>query len=145
MIAHFIAKDSVLDQEALRRSASIYLPTRTVTMLPERLGCDLASLNESVARPSMSCVLTINDDGDILDWSFTRAQICITRRCTYEEVDGAIVGDGAEEVFARYCALLHRFAEATSTTTSSGFVFLSTARVEATDEEWRDDAEGAIR
>lgn len=86
-VAHFVGKDVPLDQEAYRRSVSIYLPTRTVTMFPERLSYDLASLNQDAWRPTMSFEVDFDTDARILDWRVSRGQIRVTHRLSYAQVD----------------------------------------------------------
>lgn len=86
-VAHFVSKDDPLDQEAYRRSASIYLPTRTVTMFPERLSYDLASLNQGQWRPTMSFEVDFDANGRVLDWQVSRGQIRVTHRLSYAQVD----------------------------------------------------------
>ena len=85
--AHFVAKDDTLDRVAMERPLSLYLPTTTVTMFPERLGCDLASLAEGALRASLSFKVVFGPDGTLESWEFGGAQICVTRRLTYEQAD----------------------------------------------------------
>ena len=42
----FVTRGDALDMEALKRASTIYLPTKAVRMLPERLSTDLASLRQ---------------------------------------------------------------------------------------------------
>ena len=93
--SYFIHKDDLLDQIAAERPLSLYLPTTTVTMFPEHLGCDLASLNAGEQRPAMSFLVKMNPDGEILDWRFCPSRICVTHRLTYIEAD-RILQEGAE-------------------------------------------------
>src|SRR6185503_21107605 len=50
----FVSRGDVLDVEALKRASTIYLPTKAVRMLPERLSTDLASLKQGVDRAAFS-------------------------------------------------------------------------------------------
>ena len=83
----FVHKDDLLDKIAAERPLSLYLPTTTVTMFPEHLGCDLASLNEGQLRPAMSFLVQMKPDGEILDWRFCPSRIRVTHRLTYVEAD----------------------------------------------------------
>ena len=93
--SYFVHKDDLLDQIAAERPLSLYLPTTVVTMFPEHLGCDLASLNAGIIRPAMSFLVKMNPDGEILDWRFCPSRICVTHRLTYIEAD-RILQEGSE-------------------------------------------------
>ncbi len=89
-VAHFVAKADPLDEEASRRSVSIYLPTRTVTMFPEPLAHDRASLNQDQLRPTMSFVVELDRSGQVLDWQLCQGQIFVTHRLSYARADQMI-------------------------------------------------------
>ena len=52
----------LLDAEALKRASTIYLPTKAVRMLPERLSTDLASLKKGVDRPAFTAEVRFDSD-----------------------------------------------------------------------------------
>lgn len=85
--AHYVGKNDLLDQAAIDRPLSLYLPTTTVTMFPPRLGCDLASLKAGVPRPAITVRVRLNTDGDQLDWELCRSVIRVKKRLTYTEAD----------------------------------------------------------
>ena len=105
--AYYVQKGDMLDRVAAARPLSLYLPTTTVTMFPERLSCDLASLTAGALRPSLSFLVTFAADGSVVDWSFGGAQVRVRHRLTYEEAD-EILADPARELqpaLARLVAL----------------------------------------
>ena len=62
-VSHFIPYGSYVDEEAARRTTTVYLVDRVIPMLPRPL-CEIAcSLNENVERLAFSCVWTMNMDG----------------------------------------------------------------------------------
>lgn len=97
--AFFVHKDDALDQVAAERPLTLYLPTSTVTMLPERIGCDLASLEAGVLRPSLSFTVRFGPDGEMRDWSFGAAQVKVRHRLSYEAAD-ALLAAGSEHELA---------------------------------------------
>ncbi len=64
-VAHFVPKGSALDEEALNRSFSIYLPDRSIPMLPERLSGDLASLIPGKDRLCMGVEVELGSRGAV--------------------------------------------------------------------------------
>ncbi|CAB9512608.1 DIS3-like exonuclease 2 [Seminavis robusta] len=64
-VSAFVTPGSNVDDEAARRTTTVYLVDRTVPMLPRPL-CEVAcSLNENVERLAFSCVWTMQPDGNL--------------------------------------------------------------------------------
>lgn len=59
----YIAEGSVADIEAKSRAFTLYLPARTVTMLPKTLSDDLCSLMENQRRPALVATITLDAQG----------------------------------------------------------------------------------
>ncbi|MCH8177464.1 MAG: ribonuclease R [Proteobacteria bacterium] len=89
-VAHYVAIDSALDQEATRRGTSVYFPGEVVPMLPEILSNGLCSLNPKVDRLCLVCAMEINRQGTITDYQFFEAVIHSQARLIYEDVAAAI-------------------------------------------------------
>ena len=51
-VAHFVQKGSALDQEALARSTSVYLPDQVIPMLPEIVSNNLALSLIHISEPT---------------------------------------------------------------------------------------------
>lgn len=86
----FVRKGDLLDNVAAERPLSLYLPTTTVMMFPEALGCGAASLNAGELRPALSCIVDFDGNGDIADWRFSLSQIRVAHRLTYIEADAIL-------------------------------------------------------
>ncbi|MFA6930715.1 MAG: RNB domain-containing ribonuclease [Lentisphaeria bacterium] len=112
----FVRKGDLLDDVAVERPLSLYLPTTTVTMFPPPLSCRLASLEAGELRPALSFHVEFNSDGDIIDWCFASAQIRVSRRLTYTEAD-RILKDGKDPLasalqeLSRLAAILQTLRE----------------------------------
>ncbi|MGN0866751.1 MAG: RNB domain-containing ribonuclease [Oligosphaeraceae bacterium] len=106
----FVKKGDPLDQAAVDRPLSLYLPTTTVTMFPERLGCDLASLNQGELRPAFSVMVTLDAQGEIQDWRIAPTQLAITRRLTYIQAD-ELLARGENDPLSQALKELRRLAE----------------------------------
>ncbi len=103
--AHVVHKGDCLDEAAVERPLSLYLPTTTVTMFPERVGCDLGSLVEGRDRPSLSFKIGFTAAGEMTTWSFAPAVVRVGRRLTYVEADQLLAG-GSDSVSASLRDLL---------------------------------------
>ncbi len=86
----FIAVDSMLDLDASRKNTSIYLPHRQFRMFPPRLSCDLMSLKQGVTRPAVSCNILVSEEGEILEWNFTRSHLEVTENLSYTLADSLL-------------------------------------------------------
>jgi len=91
-VSHFIAKGSPLDEEAKDRGNSIYLPGRTIPMLPEVLSNGICSLQPEQSRFTKSVYITYDEKGNILSRRFANSVIRSAARLTYLEADGILKG-----------------------------------------------------
>lgn len=103
----FVKKGDPLDKAAVERPLSLYLPTTTVTMFPERLGCQLASLNQGELRPAFSVMVTLDPQGEIQDWRIVPTQIIITHRLTYLQADALLAQEGNDSLSRALMDLRH--------------------------------------
>lgn len=105
----FVARDDCVDRAAGQRALSLYLPTVTVPMLPERIGCELASLEADGLRPCLALKIRFDNDGSVQEWDFEIGEVCVNRRLTYREVDGLLEQD-AKSSLSRSLELLDSIA-----------------------------------
>jgi ribonuclease R len=83
-VSHYVRQGGALDDEARKRGTSVYLPTRVIPMLPEKLSNDLCSLREGIDRLAMSVLLHYDARGKLLDTTFAESVIRSDRRLSYE-------------------------------------------------------------
>lgn len=95
-VAAFVQPGDELDQEAARRSTTVYLPHRVVTMFPEHLSCELASLQPGEPHPALSVLATFDAANKLGEWSLARTTVRIDRRLTYDEADALLAADGGD-------------------------------------------------
>lgn len=93
-VSAYVMPNGPLDRTAQRRTTTVYLPHRTVPMLPEVLSTGVCSLNPGVDRPAMVCEATIAADGSAHDVTFFPAMIRSQGRLMYHEVDQFIRHQG---------------------------------------------------
>ncbi|MDL1913916.1 MAG: ribonuclease R [Bergeyella sp.] len=105
-VSHYVAPNSVIDEEAYKRSTSVYLVDRVIPMLPEALSNDLCSLRPKEEKYTFSAVFELNEKAEIIKQWFGRTVIYSDRRFTYEEAQERIEtgkGDFAEEILSLDC------------------------------------------
>ncbi len=94
--AAFIEPDSPVDLEALSRGSTLYLPEKTIPMLPakavERLGLGLGGLS-----PALSFGIRLSADGSIAETRIAASQVHV-ERLSYEEADLMLGGGHADLV-----------------------------------------------
>lgn len=100
-VTHYVKEGSALDREALNRGTSCYPTDRVVPMLPHALCNGICSLNERVDRLALSCFMTVNEKGEIIDHRFAMSVIKTNHRMTYSDVN-KIITDGDEELISKY-------------------------------------------
>lgn len=96
-VSYFVRPDSRLDDEAKRRSTSIYFPGYCIPMLPEALSNDLCSLNPQTDKLVLVAEINFNHRGDVLSTHFYEGIIKTVARLTYTKVHKWFSG-GADAV-----------------------------------------------
>ena len=107
-VSNYVQEQSALDTEALKRGTSVYLVDRVIPMLPHALSNGICSLNQGEERLALSCIMTVNPKGEIIDHTITESVICVDRRMTYTNVK-KILADHDPEVMAEYEPLVPMF------------------------------------
>lgn len=85
-VTNYVQENSALDREALKRGTSVYLVDRVIPMLPHSLSNGICSLNEGVDRLALSCIMTVNPKGEVIDYRIVESVICVDRRMSYTSV-----------------------------------------------------------
>ena len=94
-VSAFVRKGDILDAEASSRSSTIYLPSITVPMFPERLSTDLASLRTEVPRPAFTVEVRFDKQANRAGYRIALSTINVQKRLSYDEADQIIESDPA--------------------------------------------------
>ena len=86
-VANYVQENSALDREALKRGTSVYLADRVVPMLPHALSNGICSLNAGEDRLALSCIMTVDHRGLVVDHELAETVIHVDRRMTYTSVN----------------------------------------------------------
>jgi ribonuclease R len=85
-VSSVVEAGGVLDADARARGTSVYLPGRTLPMLPRVLSEDQLSLLEGRDRPALTAELRIDVEGRVTSVDVHEAMIRSTARLTYDDV-----------------------------------------------------------
>ncbi len=96
-VTNYVQENSALDREAKKRGTSVYLTDRVIPMLPHALSNGMCSLNAGVDRLALSCIMTIDKKGDIVDYEIVESVICVNSRMSYTSVKKILEDDDTSE------------------------------------------------
>lgn len=111
-VAAFCQKNDALDREAARRALTVYLPRGSVTMFPERLSCEIASLLPEGDRPAVSLFVELDPDLNVVGTRLARTLVRVDQKLSYADVDRALAGEKSVIDPSHHAALerAHAFA-----------------------------------
>lgn len=115
-VSNYVQENSALDREAFARGISVYLVDRVIPMLPHKLSNGICSLNEGEDRLALSCFMTVDKKGEVIDHEICESVICVNKRMNYPSVNRIIEEKDKEErdAFAEFVPMLDRMAELSS-------------------------------
>ncbi len=107
-VTNYVQEHSALDVEALKRGTSVYLVDRVIPMLPHKLSNGICSLNAGENRLALSCIMTIDKKGNVIDHNIAETVIKVDRRMSYTSVK-KILEDQDEAEIREYEELVPMF------------------------------------
>ncbi len=107
-VTNYVQERSALDWEAYKRGTSVYLVDRVIPMLPHALSNGICSLNAGEDRLALSCIMTINEKGAVIDHKISETVVHIDERMTYTSVK-KILEEHDEAEIERYKELVPMF------------------------------------
>jgi ribonuclease R len=91
-VSHFIPQGSPLDEEAKLRGNTVYLPGKTIPMLPEVLSNGICSLQPDQRRFTKSAYMTYDAQARVISRRYSNSIIRSSARLTYEQTDRILKG-----------------------------------------------------
>ena len=85
-VTNYVQENSALDREAFERGTSVYLADRVIPMLPHKLSNGICSLNAGEDRLALSCIMTFDPSGEMIDHEIAETVINVDRRMSYNQV-----------------------------------------------------------
>lgn len=97
-VSHYVKEDSFLDREAIVRGTSVYMLDRVIPMIPKELSNGICSLNEGKDRLTLSVIMEIDRNGNVISSEITKGIINVTKRMSYNIVQELLDLDEDSEV-----------------------------------------------
>lgn len=89
-VSHYVKENSFLDREAIIRGTSVYMLNKVIPMLPKELSNGICSLNEGKDRLTLSVMMKIDKDGNVISEDVTKGVINVTKRMSYNGVQNLL-------------------------------------------------------
>lgn len=86
-VSEYISYEGAINQEAKKRGFSVYLPHKSIPMLPREISENLCSLNAGEERLALVWELHLSDQGELIQSHIHQAIICVEMSLEYERVD----------------------------------------------------------
>ena len=104
-VSHYVRPGSALDTEAFERATSIYYADKVIPMLPTQLSNGICSLNQGEERLAFSCLMRLDEQGNISSYKFVKTVICSRVKGVYKEINALLApeeGADLSELQAKY-------------------------------------------
>ncbi len=112
-VSHYVPLDSPLDKDAFKRGTSAYLSGKVIPMLPHELSNGICSLNPGVERLTLSCMMEIDSNGNMVSHHIWKSVISSKLKMCYDQVNDILkYNQIAEEYlpFAPELKMMNRLA-----------------------------------
>jgi ribonuclease R len=93
-VSYYVKLGSDIDNEALNRATSVYMPDKVIPMLPHRLSDDLCSLVAHKDRLTKTVEMDFNSRGEVVDSRIYNSVIRSSARLTYTGVTERLLKKG---------------------------------------------------
>jgi len=110
-VSYYVKEGTALDDEAYYRATSVYLVDRVVPMLPHKLSNGICSLNPNTDRFAFSCIMKINNKGEVIDYQIMETIIRSRIQMTYNKVNDILENNIIDDDYTDYVEKLNLMKE----------------------------------
>ena len=101
-VSHYVRPNTSLYDEAFERGTSNYLANTVIPMLPHELSNGICSLNPNVVRLTLSCVMEIDEKGNVVSSEIFESYIKSRKQMTYKCVNSILEKGEIPEGYDEY-------------------------------------------
>ena len=106
-VSYYVKENSYIDKEAIIRGTSVYMLNDVIPMLPKELSNGICSLNENENRLTLSLIIEIDKNGNVISSDVSKGVIRVSKRMTYKKVQLALdysngISDVIDEEYEKY-------------------------------------------
>ena len=101
-VSFYVRGSSEVDKNAFDRGTSIYFGDSVIPMLPKEYSNDVCSLNENSDRLAFSCLIWLDNSGNITSYKFEKTVIHSRVKGVYSEINDILAGNVSDEMKQKY-------------------------------------------
>lgn len=105
-VSHYVKERTALDRAAMSRGTSVYFTDKVVPMLPPAISNGICSLNAHEDKYTLSAVIKISPEGELLSVRLEPSVIKSRVRGVYSEVNAIFYGTASAEMKKKYKEVL---------------------------------------
>lgn len=100
-VTRYVKVNDPLFEEAMSRGTSIYFPEGPIPMLPKTVSEGLCSLIADKTRPTMSLMVLLSPEGEVLDYNILSSVVKVRRQLSYQQANQLIDQDEELSILGR--------------------------------------------
>ena len=97
-VAHYVPLHSPIDREALKRGMAVYLGNDMIPLVPPPLSTSLCSFNQGKDRLAISVMVTLNAEGEVLEFEIQPSVIAVDHALDYKQAQAILSRKSKEEL-----------------------------------------------
>ena len=105
-VSHYVRERTALDRCVMQRGTSVYFTDKVVPMLPPALSNGACSLNAGENKYTLSALIDLSAEGEILSVKLAESVINSKVRGVYSEVNALLAGNATSEIKKKYAHVL---------------------------------------
>lgn len=105
-VSEYVRERTPLDRCAMSRGTSVYFVDKVVPMLPPDLSNGACSLNAGEEKYALSALISLDNDGNIINTELCESVIKSSVRGVYSEVNRLLSGEDDENLRKKYAVAL---------------------------------------
>lgn len=105
-VSYYVKKGMALDKEARQRGTSVYIADMVIPMLPKELSNGICSLNPQEERLAFSCLMELDNNGEINKFRFVKSLIKSRVKGVYSEVNKILAGEADDRIREKYAEVI---------------------------------------